>query len=892
MPIFGTKPPKGPQPSKPGDFQNNWDATARLIQNVQAYNNISDDTRAALKRRLRSQDFPTVLATFTVLDSIAINCSRAVRRQLADKKWSKAIYEGCSNLPAAQPALHQLFANWAVLFSGEELGMVCEQACQKFNFNGHRPVAATPFAYEMRELIEQDTPMIGFQRGTDFGDLFGLGQTFDAPDAGADGVHMPVRSNSSSSSKHPEMSQPPPGHEPSLISPSALAAMNRMPEVEYDLKMLGDIHTRCQRLQSSGTSEDTEAGTSLAGDMALGNDVAERCTGWSADVKGLIQQDLGPASLAQLLDLNDRLNIRIRAWHQLVSQLGHCQTAVPADSSPFQQRSAAAASATSTGPSSDGWGRSGSGRSLGSVEAARSISGGSQPGRWSPAPGSLGIVAPKDLQTQGPPTPAQQDSVTSRGMEEDVWDAFGSQRHQQGMGQSVPLIDLTEAAQSPALAQDWGPSVNTPAAMGAHASSGSLASLDPLSTPAQAAPSMAVTSRPLSPSSGSTSHDGWMRTQPALESDIDRLAPALPEDQAQDLASGNAALELSDRLEQQSAGGATQDGLGPLHEGLRAVSAAVPSAQQPHQQPQQSNDPAPGWRAASPQPQQDQQTSAAEDIALHQLRSRLPQALRGPHGDASTGMIPPQRSPTDKDAIDVAALAAGTLALQRQVKGMTAAHAAELKALQEQHATELADVKSRAVTRIKELTAEVAAAKQSSKQVEQLGKATVLAATDQLRESRLEAGQIAAALQAAQSEVRYLQQQMAQPQSRPPKSRRNSNPYTACSAILATAPDLTSVAEAAELPAGPGPYQRPSSAFTMRVTNPAAAVAVKPGLESKQKQQQHVWEQQPKDFPNAPAEATMRAYYHQPALRVRFSPSQFAEMARRLQRTRSQKLAV
>lgn len=103
----------------------------------------------------------------------------------------------------------------------------------------------------------------------------------------------------------------------------------------------------------------------------------------------------GPASLAQLLDLNDRLNIRIRAWHQLVSQLGHCQTAVPADSSPFQQRSAAAASATSTGPSSDGWGRSGSGRSLGSVEAARSISGGSQPGRWSPAPGSLGIVAPK-----------------------------------------------------------------------------------------------------------------------------------------------------------------------------------------------------------------------------------------------------------------------------------------------------------------------------------------------------------------------------------------------------------------------------------------------------------------------------------------------------------------
>ena len=35
-----------------------------------------------------------------------------------------------------------------------------------------------------RELIEQDTPMIGFQRGTDFNELFGSGQTFENPDTG------------------------------------------------------------------------------------------------------------------------------------------------------------------------------------------------------------------------------------------------------------------------------------------------------------------------------------------------------------------------------------------------------------------------------------------------------------------------------------------------------------------------------------------------------------------------------------------------------------------------------------------------------------------------------------------------------------------------------------
>lgn len=55
----------------------------------------------------------------------------------------------------------------------------------------------------------------------------------------------------------------------------------------------------------------------------------------------------------------------------------------------------------------------------------------------------------------------------------------------------------------------------------------------------------------------------------------------------------------------------------------------------------------------------------------------------------------------------MAALAAGTLALQRQIKAMTATHATELKDLRESHAAELADVKGRAVTRIKELQAEV-----------------------------------------------------------------------------------------------------------------------------------------------------------------------------------------
>ncbi len=64
-----------------------------------------------------------------------------------------------------------------------------------------------------------------------------------------------------------------------------LQALSRIPEVEYDLKMLADMHARCQQSQSVERSGLAEPGTSVAGDAALANDIAERCTGWSEDVK-------------------------------------------------------------------------------------------------------------------------------------------------------------------------------------------------------------------------------------------------------------------------------------------------------------------------------------------------------------------------------------------------------------------------------------------------------------------------------------------------------------------------------------------------------------------------------------------------------------------------------
>ena len=50
---------------------------------------------------------------------------------------------------------------------------------------------------------------------------------------------------------------------------------------------------------------------------------------------------------------------------------------------------------------------------------------------------------------------------------------------------------------------------------------------------------------------------------------------------------------------------------------------------------------------------------------------------------------------------------------------------------------------------------QVATARQGSQTSSELGRATVLAAADQLRESQQEAQQLAAALQVAQAEARY-----------------------------------------------------------------------------------------------------------------------------------------
>ena len=111
--------------------------------------------------------------------------------------------------------------------------------------------------------------------------------------------------------------------------------------------------------------------------------------------QGLIQQDLGDAVLAQLLDLNDRLNIRIRAWSDFDSQLKPGQALAPAAATPFQNAALPMGGAQQERPPLDVWASQGSSRSLGSVEGVSSSSGASLPGRWSPAPGSLGVVAPK-----------------------------------------------------------------------------------------------------------------------------------------------------------------------------------------------------------------------------------------------------------------------------------------------------------------------------------------------------------------------------------------------------------------------------------------------------------------------------------------------------------------
>ena len=93
-----------------------WTVAEETVNSIRRVDQLHDDVRKALKQQLRSSSAATALAALTVVDCIALNCGLGVRRQLADKKWIKAIQALMSeSTPVALGAM-QLLTHWAFVF--------------------------------------------------------------------------------------------------------------------------------------------------------------------------------------------------------------------------------------------------------------------------------------------------------------------------------------------------------------------------------------------------------------------------------------------------------------------------------------------------------------------------------------------------------------------------------------------------------------------------------------------------------------------------------------------------------------------------------------------------------------------------------------------------------
>ncbi|KAK9838329.1 hypothetical protein WJX81_004883 [Elliptochloris bilobata] len=264
-----------------------------LCQHAQA---VLPETKAALKLALRGSDVRHILLTFTVLDSVAINTNREIRRQLASKGWMRLLSSlAATEAPCVGPAAAQLLTNWRLMFTGEELGAAAYTACRALQAReDFKLPAPSHFAYQLREIIEQGIPFIGLQRGTDFLTSY-LPAAFPASPAAGQQAGPDAGSRRQSSSSPPAAG--PPG------DPRAAANGGSMP--------LPKVRDRAEEMREGAARlrQCVERGQAA---QAAG--WADCCTEWRQEIRACVAEEVTDAALAALLEANDALNAALRLW--------------------------------------------------------------------------------------------------------------------------------------------------------------------------------------------------------------------------------------------------------------------------------------------------------------------------------------------------------------------------------------------------------------------------------------------------------------------------------------------------------------------------------------------------------------------------------------------------
>ncbi|KAK9802923.1 hypothetical protein WJX73_007745 [Symbiochloris irregularis] len=267
-----------------------------------------------------SGDLWRTLYGLTVLDALALNCSKQVRAALANKKSMKRI----SNLltterSAAVRAVRQMLVNWAFIYSGEELGQAAQNVCQTharvIYANGHP--SPTPHALDMRELVQQGTVMVGFQPGTDFVTMYlssaspshspqpSPSSSFKAASPDHRFAGVPVSATAPTS---PSITSPTDGRaaEGDVAARQRTEVRARMRQMQAHASYLRKAERQvAAALQESGGN--AEALDELEAEVSEGWMIDAECEKACKDIQSMVTMDLSDATMAQLLEVNDLL---------------------------------------------------------------------------------------------------------------------------------------------------------------------------------------------------------------------------------------------------------------------------------------------------------------------------------------------------------------------------------------------------------------------------------------------------------------------------------------------------------------------------------------------------------------------------------------------------------
>ena len=179
-----------------------WQAIKVVVDYAVAHGRLPDESKQALKKQLCGKDLTSVLIALTVsqrlrtfiitvyskascqaftrqsighcvqaLDSIAINC-KTTRSYLASPKWMRRYMQNCVERPFTAPATLQLLVNWEHVYLSEQLGAAAHATRRQLAAQKLPMPKPNHSAMQMRELIEQQVPLIAFQHGMNFVEAF------------------------------------------------------------------------------------------------------------------------------------------------------------------------------------------------------------------------------------------------------------------------------------------------------------------------------------------------------------------------------------------------------------------------------------------------------------------------------------------------------------------------------------------------------------------------------------------------------------------------------------------------------------------------------------------------------------------------------------------------